>query len=832
MVNCGVILAKWKNQRYSLPPAWKPLHKPQPLQVLSLRDALSGDFYHDEGEAWVYPLQSTGILVRPCREGNPEAIKRELNVEIKQTGIFLDLDCIQAHKNKEDPPSNWWALVEKALSAFSQFKGWFTYRTQRGLRCGLIHEPAELDIAQNAKLEFYLQVEQKLKEEGLSDQVEVDRACLDVSRGFALPHICKRGVKIEREFTNLQVSPVDSSLEVIRSISKLYTDRAALNSGKEAPRLEKNNKRGATSTQNKKLKTVVPPQEVIDSLDNTEQYNLARSAFRSISRVIHHEELRREILKLLDTHIMQGRRQEKEPSWIERQLENMGEVEPIQEIVISNDHVLEAKKLEEFPSLLPLRQYFEHGDEVDLAEAVLETFGQDPLPIWHGDGIRKYNPLNHTWELYGHHALRRIVFNASGAQTADNKTIKITNAKVEGTVKVLASKVGVDGESQFDNAPLGVVVGNKYFTYCFEQGLKIQTPKPLHYAVHHLKYDTPPSILAYWNSEGEEGTPPKSPPLCTHYFLRKRLTRPREEGETQGQLNQEIEAKITTLGEWIGLALLGACTAEATAMIVHGKGSNGKSVLTSLIIDLFGAGRTCHLAPQAMKEKFSRAQLFGAAINVVSEMPESELLASDTLKAVISGDRIEVERKGKDPFTFKPKAGHLFSANTLPSSRDRSHGLWRRLVPIEFCHIFTDEDKDRELLSKLRTEYHILVFWALEKARKYFLNGGYTHEDQIKKWRMLWRSEVDSVASFEQEYLLPTKTTKEGEAIKDIWREFTQWCIENGNLGSAKMSLKAFSRQIGALPEVQRGRHGKQKTTKINRTYNQEVKIEDPWMKK
>ena len=830
----GVLLAKWSNNRYSLPPAWRPLEQPRPLQPIDLHKALHDDFYHEQGEAWVYPLMSSGVLVRPCREGNPEVIKRELKVDLAQTAIFVDLDSIRAHKEKKDPPSHWWETVEEALAPFKKFEGWFTYRTARGLRCGVIHEPVALDLGQQAKLEFYLQIENALASKGLEDEVEVDRACLDVSRGFALPHITKRGERLERNFVQLKASPKTLSKAILEQIAGMYSNRTKTRNSEKNTAV--NNKEAVSSSPNRRTrkKTVVPPTHVLNTLDNTEQYHLTRSAFRSISRIIHNEEIRHDILKVLDAHIMNGRRAQKEPSWFIRQIEDMADIEPISDEFIANDAPPEAVKLEEFPALNPLRQVFEHGDEVDLAGAVLEVFGDTPAPIWHGDGMRKYNPQTYTWELYGHHALRRIVFNASGAQTQDGKIIKITNAKVEGTVKVLASSVGVDEGSPFDTAPLGVVVGDKYFTYCFEQGLKIEKPRPEHYAVHRLDYDIPEQILNFWLSEGEQGRAPRRPPVFTELFLKRSLTRPLEEDESPDDLKREIEAKVITLGEWLGLALLGACTAEATALIVHGKGSNGKSVLTSLVIDLFGISRVCHLAPQAMKEKFSRAQLFGSAINVVSEMPESELLASDTLKAVISGDRIEVERKGKDPFTFKPTAGHLFSANTLPSSRDRSHGLWRRLIPVEFCHIFTDIDKDRDILNKLRSEYDLLILWCLERARNYFLNGGYTYEDEVKKWRMLWRSEVDAVASFEQEFLEPTKTTKEGDSIKEIWQEFVAWCQDNGLQGSGKMSLKAFSRQLGALPDVDRGRHGKQKTTKVNRKIKEDSKeqIKDVWSSK
>ena len=77
------------------------------------------------------------------------------------------------------------------------------------------------------------------------------------------------------------------------------------------------------------------------------------------------------------------------------------------------------------------------------------------------------------------------------------------------------------------------------------------------------------------------------------------------------------------------------------------------------------------------------------------------------------------------------------------------------------------------------------------------------------------------MASFAEERLLEVQTTKEGDSIREVWAAFLEWCIDNGQHGSAKMSLKAFSRQLCALPNISRGRHGKERETRINRKLKQ-----------
>ena len=286
--------------------------------------------------------------------------------------------------------------------------------------------------------------------------------------------------------------------------------------------------------------------------------------------------------------------------------------------------------------------------------------------------------------------------------------------------------------------------------------------------------------------------------------------------KTEQELEHEVEAKIYTIAQWLGLALLGACTTEAIALIVHGQGSNGKSVLLDMISELFGGDRVATLAPQKMRERFSRQQLLGCALNCVSEMPESDLLDSSTLKAIISGDRIECEFKHLDAFTFKPRAAHVFSANHLPASRDRSHGLWRRLLPVEFTHIFTDDEKDRDMINKLKAEFDLIVPRALDCAREYYIERRFKYIKEINAWRWIWRRQVDHVALYVEERLQPTSSAREGAALKEIWEDFTQWATDTGASGAAKMSLIAFGRQVAQLPTIEKGRYGKQRTTRIN----------------
>ncbi len=74
------------------------------------------------------------------------------------------------------------------------------------------------------------------------------------------------------------------------------------------------------------------------------------------------------------------------------------------------------------------------------------------------------------------------------------------------------------------------------------------------------------------------------------------------------------------------------------------------------------------------------------------------------LKAIIGGDRMTVERKHQDPFSFTPFARLVFSCNEIPRSYDRTYAFYRRWIIIPFNKIFSGSEMDKSLKSKLIKE--------------------------------------------------------------------------------------------------------------------------------
>jgi P4 family phage/plasmid primase-like protien len=158
------------------------------------------------------------------------------------------------------------------------------------------------------------------------------------------------------------------------------------------------------------------------------------------------------------------------------------------------------------------------------------------------------------------------------------------------------------------------------------------------------------------------------------------------------QDDPDWQDKVRLLQQFVGVCLLGCATKLQKGMILVGAGANGKSTVQQIVSALFSHKKSTRIIsaipPQDMDQEYRRAMLASSRLNVVNELPEADILASESVKAMISGDLMTGRHIRQAPFEFVPKAGHLFSANNLPGVRDMSLGFWRRWLVVPFERTF------------------------------------------------------------------------------------------------------------------------------------------------
>jgi len=166
--------------------------------------------------------------------------------------------------------------------------------------------------------------------------------------------------------------------------------------------------------------------------------------------------------------------------------------------------------------------------------------------------------------------------------------------------------------------------------------------------------------------------------------------------------------KVRCVLEMVGYTLMAHAKHEKFVLLV-GNGANGKSVLLSVIAALVGRRNVAAVQPSQFGSKFQRAHLYMKLANIVTELPEGQLIADAELKAITSGELTTVEEKGKDPFDMAAFATCWFGTNHMPHTRDFSDALFRRAVIIRFNRTFAPHEQDHLLKDKLDASKNCLI---------------------------------------------------------------------------------------------------------------------------
>jgi P4 family phage/plasmid primase-like protien len=417
---------------------------------------------------------------------------------------------------------------------------------------------------------------------------------------------------------------------------------------------------------------------------------------------------------------------------------------------------------------------FTRGDHAEIAEALVEDM-DEPMPVYHLGELYRVGEGN-VWEPLPLHRLASMVAEYAGTLVMGAKTpkpLKIDRKDQTGVAAMIA-----DAIRSVTPDPLPVSEG-----IAFMDGLLLADGA--FRAFETDDYVTRPRLVPV-SYQQADGTPPP-PPLRWLRFLHEIYA-----GEP------DIVDRVAVLQEFLGGALFGVSPRYAKALMLLGDGANGKSVLLKVASALFHAGSREAIPPQRLEgqsSEYYRAKLLRCSINVVNELPESELMETSTLKAAVSGDEMTGRDPTQQPFRAAPRAAWIVSANGLPPVRDTSGGFWRRQIVLTHSNTFPAGKADPNLAEFLiEHELAGIARWAAEGGIRLLDRGCYTALTSSDTAVAAWRMENDHVMRFMHDHAVGDETVETSGAR--IYAAYRVWAQNNGLHTLASMR---FFKRLPAL---------------------------------
>ncbi|GMG96832.1 phage/plasmid primase, P4 family [Tepidimicrobium xylanilyticum] len=231
------------------------------------------------------------------------------------------------------------------------------------------------------------------------------------------------------------------------------------------------------------------------------------------------------------------------------------------------------------------------------------------------------------------------------------------------------------------------------------------------------------------------------------------------------------------LEEMVGYTLLRRNELGKTFILI-GQGSNGKSTLLDIIKHFLGEENVSSIALEELGQRFKTAELYGKLANIGDDISSKYMEDNAIFKKLVTGETVNAERKGKDPFDFNNYSKLIFSANEMPRINDTSDGLMRRLVIVPFNAKFSKHDPDFDpfikdkLLTNEAMEYLLNI--ALKGLKRVIKNNGFTEVESVTKEIKEYEKRNNPVVAFLDENDIENIPTDE------VYLSYSSWCYENG----------------------------------------------------
>jgi putative DNA primase/helicase len=234
------------------------------------------------------------------------------------------------------------------------------------------------------------------------------------------------------------------------------------------------------------------------------------------------------------------------------------------------------------------------------------------------------------------------------------------------------------------------------------------------------------------------------------------------------------------------------------AFILTGDKSNGKSTFLDMVKTLLGEENITALDLKELGDRFKTAELFGKLANIGDDIGDEFIANAAVFKKLVTGDRMNVERKGQNPFDFNNFSKMLFSANNIPRIKDKTGAVLRRLVIIPFDAKFSKDDPDYkpfikyELRGQESMEY--LVIMGIQGLKRVLQNREFTISTKVEAEIQEYEESNNPIISFVKEI---GEDSIENEPTNQIYKRYHEYCLSNSlqalsNIEFSKQMNKRF----------------------------------------
>lgn len=247
--------------------------------------------------------------------------------------------------------------------------------------------------------------------------------------------------------------------------------------------------------------------------------------------------------------------------------------------------------------------------------------------------------------------------------------------------------------------------------------------------------------------------------------------------------------------------------------LLTGGGGNGKGVFLNVVRALLGDDNFSAVPLRRFSEtQFATAELHGKLANVCGDIDAKFIEDTGRIKELAGDDKMDAERKGKDPFKFLFWGKAIFSANAIPGASDSSKGWLRRWEVINFP--YEPRKPDPTLSARCTTPESLsgIAVKAVAALRDLMCTLEFTrgesastaHAEFAEKANRVtrWVNDPDSVAIRDE------GVWNKGTILVKAFREWEEHDSGDSHKHTGVQHINELLRQAGFRYAIRRGQRG------------------------
>ena len=248
------------------------------------------------------------------------------------------------------------------------------------------------------------------------------------------------------------------------------------------------------------------------------------------------------------------------------------------------------------------------------------------------------------------------------------------------------------------------------------------------------------------------------------------------------------------------------------ALILYGAADTGKTLITSMHRKLLGTARVGSPSTGDFSNRFGLQSLIDKiAWNRDEAVGEGDELNAAKFKALVSGDQLQVDRKGIPAWTGEMHLSVCLSMNALPWSREATRALAVRMIILQLGNVISTEeahrvkdgfgyDRNRDIVDQLLAdEGPGILNWCLEGLERLRDRGAYELPASLDAELQSFGEDTNPAREFAEQCLVeaPTGYVHKG----DLAHAYRSWYVDHQGRAQREISVRAFMGMLrGAIP--------------------------------